>query len=311
MLAIGLLILLVLVGIGGFLPIPSSQGEHLKWIGEGAFQIQNWHIGPFPITGTLIASWFTIVVLVGLYFAATRKMRLIPKGIQNAVEMVNEMLSNFCESVAGEENGRRFFPIVATIFLYVIMIAFLCLIPGFGAFGYGHYGSYSTTFYGTASGFVVEQPLLYKATTDISIPLMLALMSFIFVEYWGISSLGFRHYVSRFFRIGGLRAPLGQLFRGKVRPALSGLTFAVINMFAGFIELISEFIRIISFTFRLFGNMTAGEVLLIMICVLAPLVVAVPFYGLEMILGFVQALIFGGLTLVFATMAVRAHGAEE
>jgi F-type H+-transporting ATPase subunit a len=103
---------------------------------------------------------------------------------------------------------------------------------------------------------------------------------------------------------------MGQLVRGRFRAALSGLFTGFIDMFVGVLEALSEFIRIISFTFRLFGNMTAGMVLLLMVAFLIPWVVAVPFYGLEMLLGFVQALIFGGLTLIFAVMAVKPHEGE-
>jgi F-type H+-transporting ATPase subunit a len=91
---------------------------------------------------------------------------------------------------------------------------------------------------------------------------------------------------------------------------LSGLITGVINIFVGFLEALSELVRIVSFTFRLFGNMTAGEILLLIAMFLIPWVFALPFYGLELLVGFVQALIFGGLTLVFLTVAVGAHGAE-
>ena len=227
------------------------------------------------------------------------------------METVYEALYNFVEGAAGEKHARLFFPVVATIFLYVIMAALLSLLPGFDTIGYGTPDQpISGAFFGESTGFIVKEPLLRKANTDINFPLALAVISFIFVEYVGIRALGLRHYGSKFFRVGQLFHSLGQLVRGKFRAALSGLFTGVIDMFVGSLELLSEFIRIISFTFRLFGNMTAGMVLLLMVAFLIPWVVAVPFYGLEMLLGFVQALIFGGLTLIFAVMAVKPHEGE-
>jgi len=235
----------------------------------------------FPITNTMLAAWFTIIVVVGLSYIATRKMKIVPSGLQNIVEAGVEMLYNFVRGVAGERYGRSFFPIIATIFIFVMFNAWLALLPFFGA---GIYIKETGT------------PLLRGANTDINFPLTLAIVSFIFVEYWGIRALGLFRYLRKFFNIGGL-------LRGHI---LTGIT----DMFVGLMELISEFARLISFTFRLFGNMLAGELLLIAIVFLIPLVMVVPFYGLELFIGFVQALIFGGLTLVFATMAVtpREHG---
>jgi F-type H+-transporting ATPase subunit a len=298
------LVSLILVIIGSlFFPVPQP---HVVLPAAAIF-----HIGGFPIYNTLLASWLTILVLVAMFYFATRKMKLIPKGWQNAMEAVCEALYNFVEGVAGAQNARRFFPVIATIFLYVIIAAFTSLLPGFDTIGIGHSGEQPGAFFGIYQGWIVEEPLLRKANTDINFPLALAIISFFFVEYCGIRALGLRHYGSKFIRVGQLFHSLGQLFRGKVRSGVSGLFAGLIDIFIGAMEALSEFIRIISFTFRLFGNMTAGMVLLLLISFLIPWVVAVPFYGLEMFFGFIQALIFGGLTLVFASLAVRPHGAEQ
>ena len=300
---IGVVVILALVIVGAlFLPIPRP---HVSLPADPIF-----NIGGFPITNTLLASLLTITVLVALFFAATRKMKLVPKGLQNVVEMVYELLYNFVEGIAGEKNARRFFPIVATIFLYVIMTAFLSLLPGFDTIGGGSTETYQGAFIGSATGFIVDTPLLKKANTDINFPLALALISFVFVEFVGISALGFRRYASRFISVRPFFHSLGQLFRGHVRSAMSGLFTGAIEIFTGVLEAVSEFVRIVSFTFRLFGNMTAGMVLLLIVLFLIPWVVAVPFYGLELLFGFVQALIFAGLTLVFATIAVTPREVE-
>jgi F-type H+-transporting ATPase subunit a len=104
---------------------------------------------------------------------------------------------------------------------------------------------------------------------------------------------------------------LGKLFHGKIGPALGDLAFGAIDVVVGLLEGVSEFIRIISFTFRLFGNMTAGEILILIVAFLSPLITGFFVYGLETLVGFVQALIFGGLTLVWMTTAVEKHAEEE
>lgn len=255
------------------------------------------HLFGFPITNSIVGAWFTIIVLVGVSYAVTHRLKLIPARLQSAFEFALGSLLNFCQSVAGEKNGRRFFPIVATIFLFVIMNAWLSLLPGFGSI-------------------VITGPegetvhLLRGANTDINMPLALALMSFVFVEYFGIRSLGGFRYLSKFINVGQFFRSMSQLFRGRLRAGISGIFTGVIDIFVGVLETLSEFIRIISFTFRLFGNMTAGEILLLVAAFLIPWVFALPFYGLELLVGFVQALIFSGLTLVFLTIAVSPHGAE-
>lgn len=309
--AIGALVVVLLIVVGGiFFPVPQPE-VHLSANYGGASPEPFYKLGPIYITNTLITSWLSILVLVGLFYFATRKMKLLPRGLQNLAETVIEIFLGFVEGVAGKENGRRFFPIIATIFLFVMTNAWMALLPIYSVIGISHQGTSDTLFFGQYVGPIIEVPLFRAANTDINVPLALALVSFVFVEYWGITSLGFRHYASKFFRFGqGLRA-LAHLAKGQVKSAMSGLFYAIVDVFVGMLELLSELVRIISFTFRLFGNMTAGEVLLFMMAFIFSFVVAVPFYGLEMILGFVQALIFSGLTLVFATMAVAPHEATR
>lgn len=268
-------------------------------------------IGPIYITNTLIATWMSVVVLGGLFYFATRRMKLVPTGLQNLLEFVLEWLINFVESAAGKENGRRFFPIVATIFLFVLANAWMGLLPFFNVIGWGHTGTASTLIYGTYEGHLVDLALFRPANTDINVPLMLALVSFVSVEYWGITSLGLRHYGGKFFRFGQYVQGLGLIARGQLKSGLGAVFNGAIDIFVGILELLSEFIRIVSFTFRLFGNMTAGEVLLMSMAFVVPAVVPVLFYGLEMLFGAIQALIFAGLTLVFATLAVAPHKVQH
>lgn len=251
----------------------------------------------FPITDTIIASWLTIILLVVVSYVISRRLKLIPARGQTALEFALGTLLNFCQSVAGEGNGRRFFPLVATIFLFVIMNAWLALLPGFG----------SISIIGPEGEAVY---LLRPANTDINLPLALALISFVAVGYFGMRSLGGFHYLERFINVGQFFRGWGQLFRGRLRAGMSGIAMGAIDIFIGALELLSNLIRIVSFTFRLFGNMTAAKILILSATFLIPWVFALPFYGLELLIGFIQALIFAGLTLVFLTIAVAPHGAK-
>lgn len=152
--------------------------------------------------------------------------------------------------------------------------------------------------------------LFRGVNTDINFPLALAIISFVMVEFWGIKSVGFGHYMTKFFNFAPLINAFKTLFSGKIKEGASALFDGFIRVFIGLIELLSEFVRILSFTFRLFGNMTGGEILLLMMVFLMPFLLVVPFYGLELLVGFIQALIFAGLTLVFATIAVTPHAEE-
>jgi F-type H+-transporting ATPase subunit a len=229
-------------------------------------------------------------------YAVTRRMKLIPGRLQAVFEFLLGWLYNLCTSVAGEENGRKFFPIVATIFLFVGFNAWLGLLPGFGSI--------------TVHAAEGEVHLLRPANTDINMPLALALVSFVFVEFTGIRKLG-TSYMKKFINITEFRNGLNQVLRGKIKSGFLGLFAGGINIFTGFLEFFTELIRIVSLTFRLFGNMTAGEILLLVVAFLIPWLFAVPFYGLELLIGFIQALIFAGLTLIFVTVAIIPHEEGE
>jgi len=273
-------------------------------------------LGPIWFTNTLITSLMSVVVLGLLFFFGTRKMKLVPSGLQSVCEFIVETLLNFFQGVAGEQNGRRFLAVLATIFLFVLTNAWMGLLPFYNVFGWGEHGTTTTLANSMAGfpeyeGFLVTTAIFRPANTDINVPLMLALVSFVAVEYWGITALGARSYAGKFFRFSQLIGALGLLVRGRVKSAFGGIFYGAIDVFVGMLELLSEFVRIISFTFRLFGNMTAGEVLLLMMAFLVPWIVAIPFYGLEMLLGAIQALIFAGLSLVFAVLAVAPHEHEH
>jgi F-type H+-transporting ATPase subunit a len=154
-----------------------------------------------------------------------------------------------------------------------------------------------------------EHELLRGANTDINTTLAIALISFVFVLYYGLKMAG-RGFIRQYLNFGPFFRGVGQIFKGKFN--LMDIFSGAIDIFVGFLELLSLLIRNISFTFRLFGNMTAGEILILIVAFLLPLAsVSWMVYGLELLIGFVQALIFAGLTLVFVTMAVTPHEAES
>ena len=251
------------------------------------------HVGSFSITNTLIASWFTILVLVVLSIVLTRKMTLIPGRRQALAESIVEGLLNFVESIAGKKQARMLFSGVATIFIYVISNAYLALFPFFGTIGLHHEHEFLAIF--------------RAANTDVNVPLSIALMSFVFVESWGMRAVGASHYISGFINVRQLVQGLKEIFTGKIKTGPMNFIFGFINLFVGVLEIFSHLTRMLSFTFRLFGNMTAGEILILVSSFLIPLVFSIPFYGLELLIGMIQALIFSGLTLVFGTIAVTPH----
>lgn len=238
-----------------------------------------------PITNTMITGWISMLLLFGLFFLGTRKMKLAPTGLQNFLELIVEAAAKFIEDPAGEKHGRWFFPVCTTIFLFVVANAWVSLIPGFETI--------------TVHG----EPLFRSANTDLNIPAALAVVAFCFIEYWGFKARG-RSYLKTFFHFGPLLEAIQLILTGKIKAGAAGLLNGLVALFAGLLEILSHLIRMVSFTFRLFGNMTAGMILVMIMLFLIPWVLPCIFYGLEAFFGFIQAMIFGGLTLGFACAAV-------
>ena len=246
------------------------------------------HIGGFAVTNTLLSAWLTTIVIVFVFTWGTRRMRLVPRGLQNLLEAFTEGLYGFIVSVSGERFGRLFFPVLATMFVFIAFNAWIALLSIYPTVGLKEGGAEHVTTH-----------LLRSAGTDINMPLALAIISFLFVEGWGIKVHGIG-YFREFVRFGGL-------FRSIVRFNPGAIFFGIIEAAIGVLEAMSHLIRVVSFTFRLFGNMLAGEIILLMVTFLLTFLASIAFYGLEILVGGVQALIFAGLTLVFAVMAVAPH----
>jgi F-type H+-transporting ATPase subunit a len=238
-------------------------------------------VSGFPITNTLLSCWLAMLFVAVFFLAARWKTRLVPRGLQNISEALLEALLDFVASVVGDRKARLLFPLAATLFLFIAANAFISLLPIFGPV---------VAILGGGS----HVPLLRGAGTDINMSLALAVVAGVVVE--GLGFLAWRFsYFRQFF-------PVHHLLRGQWLPG-------AMELMAGLIKGLTHLFRLFSFTFRLFGNLTAGEILLLTTSFLSPVILGIPFYGLELLIGMVQAGIFAGLTVVFAVMAVAPEPA--
>ncbi|OQA04271.1 MAG: ATP synthase subunit a [bacterium ADurb.Bin400] len=234
------------------------------------------HLGPLPITNSMVMGWTASLILITLGILATRKSKLVPSGLQNLIEIIVEFLFNTANEVIGDRNNtKKFFPLIATIFLFVLTANWLGIIPGVGTIG----------IHEIDHGKEIFVPILRPGNADLNTTLALAITAVFSVQIFGIVALGFWKYAGKFINF-------------KDGPIHFGV---------GLLELISEISKMISFSFRLFGNIFAGEVLLTVIAVIMPFIVPLPFYGLELFVGLVQALVFTMLTLVFIKIATADH----
>ena len=318
-------------------------------------------LGAWNLMNTMLTTWLAMLVLIVIAIFIRRSLNEIPGRFQALFELIVEFFLNLCQSIAGRDKGRRFFPLVFTIFIFIVVANWMGILPGFGTVGriadpeeiahhHGihHYedpaladyasedshakhdehgedshddhldsvtlhiftgqgsfsylapGSFSEqlTFeeYENQSGLVGEDkraghlvPFLRSANTDINMTLAMAIIAMVMVHFWGFSILGFPSHIGKF--INFKEGPIG--------------------FFVGILEIISELAKVVSFTFRLFGNIFAGEVLLMALAFLLPLIGIIPFLGLELFVGVIQAFIFSMLTLVFASMASVSHSSDD
>lgn len=242
-----------------------------------------------PVTNTLIASYVAMILVATLFVAATRHMKIVPKGFQNFIEWAAGLLMDFCEEVVGKEWARRLFPFIATIFFLVLFSNWVEVIPGVDSIGTLLPGAHPVAgvfLFGNDSNKLTAW--VRPPSSDLNFTLTLAIVSVVVTQIYGFRTLGPRLHLGKYFN-----------FHGPV------------DFFVGILEIISELARIISFSFRLFGNVFAGDVLLVVLGTLLPFVGATVFYPLELFVGFIQAFVFAALTLVFISLAITTHGGEE
>ncbi len=327
---VGLLLLSVIMRF--ILPVPPP---HVALSGEPIFSN-----GPAWLTNSILMTIIVDVILLALALVTRFSLKEIPSGLQNAMEMIVEMLYGLAESVAGK-NASKFFPWAATLFLLIIVSNWSGLVPGVGSIGFYHptevhseepannegapaeenttdesHGYNLTNQLAMADGKLVLVsledvqaapaaagvaaesehgkfvPLLRAPSADLNMTFALSIMTMVMVQIWGVRFLG-GSYFRKFFNASGHGFMKG------------------INVFVGILELISEVSRVLSFGFRLFGNIFAGEIVLATMAFLVAYLIPVPFYMLEVFVGFVQALVFMMLSLVFFQMATISHAGHD
>ncbi len=256
----------------------------------------------FPVTNTLLNTWVSILILLIIFYfgAIRRRNNLIPSGFQNAFEWLIEGFLGLVESVAGKEKGRKFFPIVASFFLFIVIGNLFDVIPGIDTIGTitpeaAHMAGarIGPFLFGAVSNQII--PWFRPATTDLNLDLAMALVSMVITQFFGFATLGAKEHGSKYFNFRALK-------KGPIGAA---------EFLAGLIEIISETMRLISFSFRLFGNIFAGSILLAVFAFLLPVVADLIFIPFEIFVAGIQAFVFAFLTLIFLQQATTGHGGHE
>ena len=246
----------------------------------------------FPVTNSMVVTWIAAAALIVFARTATRRMAEVPSGAQNFLEWLLDGLYGFLIGILGEPLVKRTYWFFATIFMFILAANWIGLVPGVGSIGWGHRG---------AHGFQVEEPLFRGANADVNMTLAMALVFFACWIVWSVRALG----VGGFFK---------ELFwpKGENAGALKVL-MAIVFFAAGCLEIVSILFRPVSLSFRLYGNIFAGETMLETIARVPHIgwLVQVPFYFLELMVGLVQALVFMLLTAVFTLLMCQHQKGEK
>src|SRR5438874_6029220 len=263
--------------------------ESLPLEATGLFQI-----GKLTVTNSMLVSWIVAIAVILFAQIATRNIKTVPSGAQNFWEWLVESLYNFLEGIIGRDLVQKTFWFFATIFIFILFTNWAGLIPGVGTVGWGHVDP--------ASGvFRIDRPLLRGANADLNMTSAMALIFFVLWLIWALQANG----------IGGF---LMHLFgpKGETSGVLK-ILMVVVFFLVGCLEIISILFRPVSLSFRLFGNIFAGESILDAMSHMVPALawlIPIPFYFLEILVGFVQALVFMLLTAIF-TLLIAQHGPGE
>jgi F-type H+-transporting ATPase subunit a len=236
---------------------------------------QLFSIGGFNMTNGLLLAMIVSLLLIIFSVIFRNKIKLIPGKVQSAVEMLIEMFLGLMESVLGsKEKAEKYLPLVLTIFVFILLSNWSGIIPGVGSLMYRVGGN--------------RVPLFRSPAADLNFTLAFAVMAVLVTNFLGVTVLGFFVHFKKFINFS-----------------------SPVNFFVGILEFLSEMAKFISFSFRLFGNVFAGEVLLTIMFFLLPYIVPIPFMMLEMFFGAIQAFVFAMLTLVFLALHTAEHGAEH
>lgn len=247
---------------------------------------QIFHIGSFPIFNTFINSSLVLVSFLALGLVLRRKSAEIPDKIQNFAESILETVLVYMDQVTHDRRKSiRFLPLAGSLFLFILVSNWLGIFPGIGSVGR----------WLSVHGHLELVPLFRPANTDLNMTLAMAILAVVISHIFGIVAIGFWRYANKFVK-------LGDIWRSFRKGGVS-IFVAVIEFGVGLIEIFSEIAKMVSLSLRLFGNVFAGEVLLTVIAGLVAFVVPLPFIFLEILVGFIQAVVFSMLALVYLSVA--------
>ncbi len=275
--------------LSGLFLLVASVGAHASGGGDGGhheplppYAEEVFSIGPLVVTNSMIMLWLVAGVIILVAQLATRDLKLIPGGLQNFVEWMVESLYKFFEGILGAALAKRTFWFFGTVFILILFSNWAGLIPGVGTIGWKvHGGDASDTF----------RPFLRGVNADLNVTLSMALVFAVMWFYWALTEIGFKNFLGHIFGTKGE-------FHGFMK-----ILMMLLFLFVGVIEMFSILVRPVALTFRLYGNIFAGENILETMMTLVPPWLSwlppLPFYFLELLVGFVQALVFALLTAVF------------
>ncbi len=252
------------------------------------------NIGSFSVTNTYINSTLTVLVFIVLGFLVKRSIKDVPRGLQNFFEAIIElMLGYFAQVTGSRKKSIKFLPLIGSLFLFILISNWIGILPGIGSIGITRAGEFI--------------PLFRPANTDLNLTLAMAIFGVILAHVIGIFTIGFFKYFNKFIKAADVWHAV------KSKKAITIFT-AMIEVGVGLLEIISEAAKLLSLSLRLFGNIFAGEVLLTVLAGIFAYVLPLPFLGLELLVGIIQATVFSMLVLTYitvATMPVHGHGDKK
>jgi F-type H+-transporting ATPase subunit a len=252
-------------------------------------------VGKFAVTNSMLVTWIVAAGIIILAQSATRSIKQVPDGKQNFWEWLVESLHDFLEGIIGRDLTRKTFWFFATLFIFILFVNWFGLIPGVGTVGWGHYNEATNTF-------EVTRPLLRGGNADLNMTTAMAMVFFVLWLVWAIQANGVGGFLLHIF------GPKGDS-KGLMKIAMIGIFFIV-----GLLEIVSILFRPISLSFRLYGNVYAGETILESMSTMVPWLgwlIPIPFYFMELLVGLVQALVFMLLTAVFTLLIAKHEPGHE
>ncbi len=258
-----------------------QRGEH----GHSIYAENIAHIGSFNITNSLLSSWMAVLIILFAALAVKRKIKMVPSGIQNLMEMIIDSFLDFFDGITGmRSKSVKFFPFIFAFFIFILVSNWMGLLPGFGTIKVGGVS------------------LFRGGTADLNTTLALAIIAVVASHIIGVMSIGLWRHFNKFVNLKAIAEIPVKIKKDKMAIMINPIMFM-----AGLLEIVAEFAKVASLSFRLFGNVFAGEVLLATMSAMLAFGLPLPFMFLEVLVGFVQALVFSLLVLSYLSMATEKH----